>query len=326
MRRIVMAVLAAAALSGSSMATAHGNEVGASADARGEHQRIVDYWTPARRARAVPRDLVLPMAKPGGGGQPSSGSVTGARWTGGGSVALTTGKVFFTLDGIRYVCSGSAVSSAHGSLVLTAGHCVHHGGSGAFATNWVFYPGYNSGPHPTLGAWTATDLFTTTAWATSPNAYGDDAGLAAVIGGGGTLTGALGALGATVPSVAFSLATHTDSNYAAFGYPAARKYSGATLTYCAGPVRESYDGQSSLALACDMTGGSSGGPWLRGFDATTGTGTINSVVSYGYASLKNVLFGPIFDGAEQAVYSSASTAADCDPAAAGFRCADLSDG
>ena len=29
-------------------------------------------------------------------------------------------------------------------------------------------------------------------------------------------------------------------------------------------------------MACDMTGGSSGGPWLTGFNETTGVGTLNS--------------------------------------------------
>src|SRR5688572_2053545 len=104
-------------------------------DAASEHRRIDGYWTPARRAAAVPRTVSpRPMGKPGGGGS-GPATVTGATWTGGGDVAKSTGKVFFTLRGVDYVCSGSAVRSGHQDLVLSAGHCVHDGNGGPFATN-----------------------------------------------------------------------------------------------------------------------------------------------------------------------------------------------
>src|SRR5262245_15288965 len=94
-----------------------------------EHRRIVEFWTHERRATAIPRDLSRPApnARPGGGGGGGAGTVTGATWTGGGSVAVTTGKVFFTLGSSRYTCSASAVQGGGGALVLTAGHCVHDG-------------------------------------------------------------------------------------------------------------------------------------------------------------------------------------------------------
>lgn len=294
-----------------------------------EHRRIVEFWTPERRASAQPRDLVLrPNARPGGGGGGGGGSttVTGATWTGGGSVTVTTGKVFFTLGSSRYTCSASAVGGGAGNLVLTAGHCVHDGNGGAFATNWIFYPGWDGAPKPALGSWTATDLFTTTGWATGTTSFDDDAGVAVVTGGtsgGPSLATVLGAWGGAVPGIAFGVASGSVS---AFGYPAAKKYKGNTLTYCAGPVRAGYDGNQTMALACDMTGGSSGGPWFQPFsNGTAGTDAIVSLNSYGYASLSNTMFGPIFDGPESTMYGAAASTPDCPAAPTGFRCVDYAD-
>ncbi len=80
---------------------------------------------PAGRA---PRSPAPSARKPGGGPTPSA------------AIIKSTGKVFFTLGGVNYVCSGSATSSGNKDVVSTAGHCVNEG-PGAFATNWAFVPG-----------------------------------------------------------------------------------------------------------------------------------------------------------------------------------------
>jgi len=292
--------------------------------AAAEHRRIVEFWTDANRASATPLDVVRPggpnaNAKPGGGGG-GGGTVTGATWTGGGQVVNTTGKLFFTENGARYTCSGSAVSAGSVNVVLTAGHCVHGGGLGqSFVTNWVFYPGYGLNPsNPPYGGFTATDLFATTLWATSPTGSGwdDDAGFAVVSNGaGGSLSTVLGPL----PSVTFEARSEATVQ-TAFGYPASKKYnSGNVLTYCAGTTKLTYDSSDTYGMSCDMTGGSSGGPWFTAFDGISGT--ITSLNSYGYASLRNVMFGPIFGSGEQSAHSAASLG-DCTPSAT---CVDYAD-
>jgi hypothetical protein len=301
MRRPLLVLAAAlAALAGVVPMQAKAAPVRSASD---NHSRTVAYWTPARRAAAIPRDLErIRKGKPGGGG---STKVTGATWTQGGDVTMTTGKVFFTSGGIDWVCSGSAVHSPHGNAVLTAGHCVNDGDGAPFATRWIFYPGWNGSPSPTLGAWTATSLFTTRTWATNPDWFDDDAGFAVVTNGtSATLEGVLTGRGANVPTIAFD-GPSTTQTYFAFGYPAAGKYRGNTLTYCAGPVQVSfYDDNQTMALPCDMTGGSSGGPWL--VDYSTGARVIESLNSYGYSGLR-AMFGPIFGPAEQAAYQAASS-------------------
>ena len=82
-----------------------------------------------------------------------------------------------------------------------------------------------------------------------------------------------------------------------FGYPAAGKYHGYDLTYCSDQVfYDANNGNNTLGIDCDMTGGSSGGPWLTGFSTTSGVGTLRSVNSYGYSSIRNKEYGPKFNG------------------------------
>jgi hypothetical protein len=49
-----------------------------------------------------------------------------------------------------------------------------------------------------------------------------------------------------------------------------------------------------------MTGGSSGGGWI------TGT-TLNSVTSFGYSNVKNVLWGPYFGTVIQNTFNAAAS-------------------
>jgi V8-like Glu-specific endopeptidase len=316
---IVLAVIAAVAaslLAASTPAAAGGDDASlGDLRARDHHERVVSYWTPERRASAIPLDVQLPAARPtsppgkggGGGGSEDDGgstTVTGATWTEGGDAAATVGKVFFTLNGTNYQCSGGAVQAASESLVVTAGHCVHAGNNGSFATNWTFWPRYDGAADEKLGVWTATSLHTTEGWATQPRHFDDDVGFATVVGSSDeTLEAVLLEETVTIPTVAFDQ-TWTDVSYFAFGYPAAKKYSGSTLTYCAGPVRDDLDSRKTLALACDMTGGSSGGPWIREY--RNGVRVVESVNSYGYRSLKDVMFGPIFDDGEKNAFDAAT--------------------
>jgi hypothetical protein len=96
----------------------------------------------------------------------------------------------------------------------------------------------------------------------------------------------------------------------AFGYPAANpKYEGnKDLIYCAGRTFEDqFAANATWGMACDMTGGSSGGPWLGAFDEATGVGTLTSLNSYGYGG-SQAMFGPKFNQNTIDVYNRARTA------------------
>lgn len=302
-----------------------GSPGAAAAAARAEHERIVAYWTPERMASAVPRDLspagsplLSPRAKPGSGG--GGGGVTGASWTKGGAVLLKTGKVYFTLSGGNWQCSGSIVTDGGRSgysLVLTAGHCAVDETNGNFATNWLFMPDWDASPASwstacggTLyGCWTARALVVHYGFAHAggfnQQATTHDWAFA-VVGPGGKSSTQLDVLGSF--GIQFS-GVSSGNRLASFGYPAAGRYDGNDLTYCAGPIiQDQYNGNKTWGMACDMTGGSSGGPWLAAFNEADGSGgTASSLNSYGYRSVKGYMFGPKFNSNTQATYNTAKT-------------------
>ncbi|MDQ4085550.1 MAG: peptidase [Actinomycetota bacterium] len=291
--------------------------VKAAATTAAEHHRIVEYWTPARMRNAVPADRIVadrPRTSAGGAverGEPvvvgaraktgkpgASADGTGGYYTGGGEVAETTGKVFFTLGGTDYVCSGSATTSTNRDVVLTAGHCVNEG-PGDYATKWAFVPGYDDGARP-FGTFTARQLVTTSQWAGSGD-FDYDVGLAVMNTlGGEHLTDVVGSQG-----IAFNQ-PRGQLTYA-FGYPAARPYDGTDIAYCHDTVfADTYGGSQDQGMDCNMTGGSSGGPWLIGYSASAGVGTLNSVNSFGYRGLKDVMWGPYFGAVAQQAYATAA--------------------
>jgi len=330
-------VAALAALSAMTLLPVVGGQAIASGPANGaaraaaEHQRIVAFWTPARMRAAVARDVVFdavrgyhlePQAKPGGGG--GGGNTTGASWPNGlGKVYRATGKVYFQMGGSGWVCSGTAIGDGRAgfSLVITAGHCVYdeengHGSLAGFATNWLFIPQFDSKPTFTCsstqyGCWTATALVARREFANAggftTEATHYDWGFA-VVGQGG-LSGSA-QLDATVGTFATSFSEMTGSTVVdAFGYPAAQRYHGNDLVYCQGPIGfDALAGNGTYKLACGMTGGSSGGPWLSGFNAATGdAGAVQSLNSYGYSGQSN-MYGPKFNANTSATYSAANGA------------------
>jgi V8-like Glu-specific endopeptidase len=255
------------------------------ATTKADQDRVKEYWTPSRMKNATPMG-----AKVTGQAKRPSAAASAVQET----PQPRFGKVFFTLGGVNYVCSGTATNSSNGDVVTTAGHCVNEG-PGAFATNFAFVPAYNNGAAP-YGTWTAQTLYTTAAWANSGD-FDYDVGFAVMNenGSGQSLTGVVGSY-----PIAFNLARGL--TYKAYGYPAANPFNGQTLWSCSGAVmQDTFGGSQDQGLPCNMTGGSSGGGWITG-------GSLNSVNSFGYTGLRDVMWGPYFGSTIQSVYSSASVA------------------
>jgi V8-like Glu-specific endopeptidase len=288
------------------------------ATGRTEQHKVSSYWTADRMRSAKPRKV-----SPGTDWRPSSvrtgtatvvkgqpakkkpvptaGSYLGGPWTGGGAVVRTSGKVFFTEDGLDYVCSGSVVPAANKSTVTTAGHCVNEG-PGAYVTNFAFVPAYNNGSAP-YGVWSAKALATTTQWRSSGD-INYDVGFAVV----GQVNGRY--LSDVVGSQSIGFNQPRGHLLYAFGYPQAAPYDGSRLDYCAGTAgNDTIGGTNDQRLACNMTGGSSGGPWLDQFSTSTGTGVQVSVNSFGYNIDKNAMYGPYFGSVVQSTYNTVQSAA-----------------
>jgi hypothetical protein len=98
----------------------------------------------------------------------------------------------------------------------------------------------------------------------------------------------------------------TGDELAAFGYPAGAPYDGLKLTHCEGPIgQDPRNSDETWSMACEMTGGSSGGPWLQGMELADGSGgTVTSLNSYGYSN-EPFMYGPKFNDDTTAVYEAA---------------------
>jgi V8-like Glu-specific endopeptidase len=266
----------------------------------------VRYWTAERMAAALPIDLLPVLTQVTGGAPPAqhqragAAGTSGARWSAGGAVARTTGRVFLTMDGVDFVCSAGSVRGANKDLVVTAGHCVKDG-TGSWAENWMFVPGYNAGREP-YGSFPARRMFVAGPWSRSSDDSYDVGMVAVATRGGKHLADVVGAqeIGFNAPR-----GRHTYG----FGFPADPPYNGEHLMFCAGdtkpdPNEQTYD----QGLRCDLTAGASGGPWLSGFDQATGRGTVTSVSSFKYSNDRGTMYGPYFGSAAKTLYQTAERA------------------
>jgi hypothetical protein len=216
-------------------------------------------------------------------------------------VARTYGKVFFTnqTNHLNYVCSATVVNSEGRDTVWTAGHCVHGGAGGTWHANWTFAPNYHNGVDPYYGLWTANQLWTRTAWASSSDLT-EDMGVAIMNTRNGyhivNYTGGQG------------IAWNYSKNYYAydFGYPQAPPFDGTKLIGCVGTTFPEWVflwwSADTIGLHCDMTGGASGGAWLRWFDGNWGY--INGLNSYKYDNDPNTIYSPYFDNAAASLYNA----------------------
>eukprot|EP01089_Gocevia_fonbrunei_P014851 TRINITY_DN4180_c0_g3_i1.p1 TRINITY_DN4180_c0_g3~~TRINITY_DN4180_c0_g3_i1.p1 ORF type:complete len:285 (-),score=72.24 TRINITY_DN4180_c0_g3_i1:12-866(-) len=197
----------------------------------------------------------------------------------------SVGKIFFSMGGSNYVCSGSIGASR---TVWTAGHCVYDDQTKAFAKNWIFVPGYYNKVEP-YGRFTASSLCTTTQWTKGDFAY--DYALAVFPAAFGSKHKAF----TLKPNVNVS-----NTTYKSYGYPAGSPFDGAVENTCTSGscARDTGVTPATVGISCDSTGGSSGGPWL--VDDTY----FVSLNSYGYSNIKNRMYGPYLDSAAETFFKT----------------------
>jgi hypothetical protein len=297
-KRVVVALcaiifLGPAAAAGAAPSGVDAHAVGKPRDA------VRAHWTVARMRAAVPADageLADPPPPPPDPEvtpalpTPTSFPFQAAELQG--PYPAVHGKVFFTDDGIDYLCSATALGSGNRSVVWTAGHCVNDG-PGAYHTNWMFVPGYRDGTRP-YGTWTARALLTTSGWGDRGD-ISYDLGAAVVSANNGvTLNDAVGGLG-----IAFN--APREQTYTVYGYPAAGGFNGQRLRTCVSAYGAADPGTvpSTMGIGCDMTGGASGGGWVVGTN-------VLSVTSYAYGDQPGVIYGPYQGPDAQALFQAAS--------------------
>lgn len=199
----------------------------------------------------------------------------------------TVGKLVGTYaDGQLLACSGAVVDAPNGSVVVTAAHCVHNPGEPRWEEAW-FVPGYDR--HGTANVarvgWRVKSAHVESEWKRGrlPDSLPYDyAFLTVEKKDGRTLQERVGANRIDFAPVDPGRQT------VVLGYPAAAPYDGETLGHCAGTpaLLTGRDTQAPnvgglLLESCDLTQGSSGGPWLQEYDAESQSGTVVAVMSVG---------------------------------------------
>ena len=194
------------------------------------------------------------------------------------------GKLFFRIYGRSYVCSASVVKN---NAIWTAGHCVHEGNgrSDGWATDVVFVPQYRNGSAP-CGQWRVTNLKTTRQWRDSSSFARDF--------GGGRVNANINCTG----RLGFAYNQGYGERWTAVGYPAGSPFNGSRMIECRNESRLRIDSGNPrpFGIRCNMTGGSSGGPYIIDND------TLNGNVSYGYRNRPNELYSPYFGSAAKSFY------------------------
>lgn len=209
-------------------------------------------------------------------------------------VNALVGAVFTNDASGDHFCTASVVDSAGQNLIVTAAHCVYDPGVGQRA-DLVFVPGYRGGDAPN-GVWPLTAITVDPSWAQQGNPDLDVAFAVVQPQGGKQVQQVLGANKLGVDK-GYQLPVRMT------GYPSTADV---PIT-CMNTTAE--QSATQLRIACpDYTGGTSGSPWVTGFDPRTKTGTVVGVIG-GYqqgGSTPDISYTSYFDDAVQTLYDRAT--------------------
>jgi len=215
----------------------------------------------------------------------------------------TIGQLFFTIPGAGdFRCTGSVVE---GSWVWTAGHCTvtPDPSNPNWHTNFTFVPGARGTKQP-FGVWAYDNLsVSVVGWAVQGSLCYDLGGVRFQRNAKGkSLEEKLGALG-------FLANASREQHWNQFGYPAAAPFDGTKLIQSQSSIGEDDPfmdcDPKPIGVGNDMTGGSSGGPWIVGFGGKGSPNSINGLNSYKYIipDRPDAMYGPYFGDAAQNIYN-----------------------
>ena len=168
--------------------------------------------------------------------------------------------------GSNFVCSASSMGPDE---AWTAGHCVSNnpgrqpGFNDGFSYNVLVCPVYDNGFHPAHGCWGGDQVLTLIAYRNGGNGnvdFGGDRHL-------GQRNRHPRQLGAHTGWLGFAWNQSRNQHWVAMGYPQGAPFAGGKIIMAASSVRlrrRLASGRRSLgvAMGSNLTGGSSGGPWI----------------------------------------------------------------
>lgn len=252
----VMVVLAVVVLGAGTLAAGLGGCGSASVIHRAVHDLhgAVHYWTRQRLLAALPWHGMPRVPRPVPSAHPAVSLA-----------AVRVGAIFSHSASGNHFCTASVVDSPRRDLLITAAHCISGGKNGGLEQDIVFIPGYRNGTTP-YGVWTPSKLIVDQHWASSSDPDYDVGFVVLSPLNGRDIEDVLGANRLGFDPSYSSLVRVT-------GYPASAD---APVT-----CRNLTGRQSAAQLRFDCAGffgGTSGSPWVTGFDPVTRTGTIIGVI------------------------------------------------
>lgn len=176
---------------------------------------------------------------------------------------IPTVGALFSAGGRGHFCSAAVVDSAPGDLVITAAHCVYSA-SGGYARNLQFVPGYHNGRRP-YGSWTVEKITVARSWREWQNPNLDVAFLT------------VGRPGTRIQDRTGGLWLGTGRPYRQTVEPVGYNDTDGRPVKCRTKAFEFRWSQRELYCHA-LWDGTSGGPWITGFDSRTGTGTVTGVI------------------------------------------------
>jgi V8-like Glu-specific endopeptidase len=203
---------------------------------------------------------------------------------------ITVGKLFFSVGGTPFVCSGAVIQRR---VVATAGHCVHSGTSSGFHSNFVFVPAFRDAVAP-LGRWNWRYVATTATWATGGGGVPNAADYAMIEFGDQVLNpgGPALKLGNVTGWLGWQTVNLVTNHTSKLGYPCNLDNCQKMQNVMSNNFRPT--APNNVEYGSDARGGSSGGPWVQNFATlaagggtgnNTGLNQLVGVTSYIYNDL-----------------------------------------
>lgn len=225
-------------------------------------------------------------------------------------------KMFFSQDHdgngtlSNFVCSASTFGPDE---AWTAGHCVTNnlsgvGANAGWSTNVLVCPVYDNGFQWGHGCWGSDLLISLTAYRNGGNGNVDFGAIDTSNNG----TVIPGALGSHTGWLGFAWNQGRDQHWVAMGYPAGSPFAGGKIIMAASAYGYdedwSPDSILSVAMGSNLTGGSSGGPWilqygLPGQVGGAGNNYINGHNDWKWSNRPDRMMSPYYDCRQMVIFN-----------------------
>lgn len=232
----------------------------------------------------------------------TTGDPSGARYSTG-RASSTVGQL---LDKRGGACTATVIGSSSGRIAVTAAHCVYIPRTRVLTdryqdgqpTGWIpleeFVPGRVGDTAP-FGVWPIDRAWVDSRWQQSGDPRYDIAFIRLGVLDGATAQAALGSQPIRFNAPALGKPTTV------LGFPTEAPFDGLSMRRCTNAATTgSTVVPGALLMPCALTPGSSGGPWMTGFNATSGVGTVVAVTSFlPYGRMNQLAAIPLGASAEQ---------------------------